>query len=552
MPNPNDIRDNERHGFRFEFPLVRRELTRIGRSQRAYAWRTFLMIIIVGTLLWQWIVEGRTAFALAARPERLGELLAGTGTFFQYCVVFGFIPLLTAPLIASERRDGTLSLLLLADFRGFDVYASKFVCAYGEACYLILASLPVFAFASFFGGVSVAEELVMQGALMLALGAAVCSIGLFCSLMSRHGGNALFLTVIALLVWQGVAIAIDFYVAFRFDEFLCVSAVAIPQGLAQGPEYGWTPMFSTLFALTFVFSAATVALIPHRMFWSKRIRILGPERPYGTSNRRLMLRSPAAPILAAHASGFASTLHSPGARWLTALLLTIIAFVPGVGGLVLLILICYDITLSMTMAWRNNAIDDLLLTRLGGRILARDIFSFHFARSLIYLPGLAVAVGMLFFVVLFATPVGALEGRSLYAAINQTNYEIMTLVSFVVVFSFIAAAMGQPFTVVSVCCLVSALGVMPRRQTAIAIAILVSIYCVALGLSFWGHITLLQIAFFVENPWIVASIFSVCIGILFVVPGIVAHRWFLKTLGATGGSERFSADPVGRMSRRTA
>ncbi len=127
----------------------------------------------------------------SARGGTLPGQVAFTGLsifVFTLCLFEGVRQ--TADALASEKRDGTLGLLLLTHLRGVDVVAGKLAAGSLGSIYGLLAVFPTMSFALPYGGVTAGEfwrtQLVLLVALFLAL-----AVGLWASARSREAGAAL-------------------------------------------------------------------------------------------------------------------------------------------------------------------------------------------------------------------------------------------------------------------------------------------------------------------------------------------------------------------------
>ena len=181
-------------------PMANKELARSARDKRTYALRLVVVGLPAAVIFFMWLAAAMSGSRATGTPDSVGSFLAQMVTVFQFAVVLLFIPLSTAGLIAQEKQDRTLGLLLLADLRGTDIYLAKFVSAFIQAELLILSGLPILAFSALLGGVSV-PAMALRVLLFSVWAAAVCSLGLFWSTHSNRPGTALFFTVLTLVVW---------------------------------------------------------------------------------------------------------------------------------------------------------------------------------------------------------------------------------------------------------------------------------------------------------------------------------------------------------------
>ena len=188
-----------------ELPLVQRELTRSAKLKRIYVLRVLVLgaALLVLAFIWTGALITSRGVAGFSSPASLGEQcgrgLAEVSTLFQVAVVFLIAPVLCAGRIAEEKEERTLGLLALADFRGWDVFLSKYLATFLQSELLILSTLPLLAVASFMGGVSV-PAMALQVFLVSVWAAAVCATALLFSTLAKRPIEALFATLICLLV----------------------------------------------------------------------------------------------------------------------------------------------------------------------------------------------------------------------------------------------------------------------------------------------------------------------------------------------------------------
>ncbi len=128
-----------------------------------------------------------------------GELFAVT-SFLAGCLALISGPLLTADVVASERREGTLGLLFLTDLRGWEVALGKLAASSVGAVFYLASMVPMLAVSMLLGGVSAGEYLRMVAWLASALGCSL-ALGLLASTMTtsarRAGGLAVLLLLLA-------------------------------------------------------------------------------------------------------------------------------------------------------------------------------------------------------------------------------------------------------------------------------------------------------------------------------------------------------------------
>lgn len=177
-------------------PIVEREL-RAGARGRAVYWTRFA-VVLVGMLVCLPRLISPVMFGSSAAVGR--DLLNAvvSAAFLVSCAAC----LLTADLISSERRQGTLGLLLLTRVRLLDVLVGKLVSAGLVSLCALAALLPILIMPVLAGGATGGEVfrkgLALLGTLFLALAA-----GLWASARGREWGQtgrkALIVVAVAVL-----------------------------------------------------------------------------------------------------------------------------------------------------------------------------------------------------------------------------------------------------------------------------------------------------------------------------------------------------------------
>ncbi|MBN2308524.1 MAG: hypothetical protein JXR94_06105, partial [Candidatus Hydrogenedentes bacterium] len=181
-------------------PLAELELTRAGRRGSTYAVRAIAVAAAWIVLGWAWFISLR----FRASPEELiravSPFVSGVARGIQFFAVFAVGAMFSAGLIAQEKRDRTLGLLLIADIRGLDIFLAKFLTAFLYVELLAFSALPVLAIASLLGGISV-PGMAIQLVILTAGALAVCAMGLLCSTLSERPIEALFRLVVFEGLW---------------------------------------------------------------------------------------------------------------------------------------------------------------------------------------------------------------------------------------------------------------------------------------------------------------------------------------------------------------
>lgn len=384
-----------------EFPLVEREIGRFSRRKTTFALR---------------MVMGGVSFALVAffflqdlslrgpnvEVEIIGEGLKWIAQMFQFGVAVFLPSLLTAGLVAQEKQERTLGLLMLADFRGHDIFLSKLLSSFLYCEVLILGTLPVLAFSAIFGGVQVGD-VVLQVLLFSACTLMHCAIGLFCSTVSQRPGTALFgSSLIVLATVAGPPILILFGTvppnALLFDHPAFV-AWNITDGTYSFGAWAVPATIAASLIIAGGVSLGAIILLP-RQAYDKPKRAPGPSavrRAYRRIGRlgfdRLFQNRPLVQIMARGAGGLSTAIRPWPLRVLASLALMLAAPFFCIGNIFVAALVCYDVLSSLDAARRGGVWDDIRLTAPGPADFVWEIFLVQLRRSLFYLPAIFVTGG---------------------------------------------------------------------------------------------------------------------------------------------------------------
>jgi ABC-2 family transporter protein len=358
-----------------ELPLAARELTRRGKQKWTYGLRSVVASVAA------FIIVTAGMMGAGTSPEQaldyLGGVMTSLSSAFQFAVVFLLAPMLAAETIVREKENRTLALLLMADLRGGDIYAAKFLSVFLWAELLMLSTLPLLAFASAFGGVTVPAVVLQLFLLTVAL-AAVCVIGILCSTITHTFTESLLLTagLEGLWLWG----------------FYQVDRLAAGQGLPIKTSFTWVvdlsgPQVTLVGSLPVV----TVTLVVFALLARLTVLLL-PRQAYEPVARRtrrgwrILPLNPAAKLVSETATGLGARLRSWPMRLIAAIGLVLIACIPVYGVLVILFVMTYDITSSLKGVQKGGVLDDLWITPLSNKALARAMFRAYFDRSLLYWP----------------------------------------------------------------------------------------------------------------------------------------------------------------------
>lgn len=358
-----------------EFPLLMRELKAFGVRRRFYAIRTIPAVLALPVLMLAFRIGGNLSVL-----EGFGQFVGQLCLLFQLALVCAGAPIWAANAMSREKEQDTLPLLLLADIRGYDIILAKLAGAFGPVACLLFAVLPVMIIGTFVGApVSV---LAAHIAVMVAIGFLGAGAGLFAATLPM---NAIQAATVALGVTFAYAIA-----ASSADHLH-------PAFAGLGPLKTWedlqfmTPDRAAVYGATAILPFAVGAAF---VAWAWR-RLPGliapaPAAPAQTRRRHGLPRAGvAARILLRSDSGMMSGIAAPWAKGLMALFFIGLGLVPVLGGLAIFLLLSFDIFGAHRRLRESSALDDLLLTPLTDRELARAMFVANAVRLWPVLPGLA-------------------------------------------------------------------------------------------------------------------------------------------------------------------
>ncbi len=445
------------------FPLAELELSRTGKRVSTYAVRGVAVGIAWFVMGVVWFFSVLIGEAEGQSGAELGEFysafLAYASRVFQFLAVFVVAPLFSAGLVAREKQERTLGLLLMADLRGRDIFLAKYLSAFLYVELLVLSALPILAFASIFGGVSV-PEMALQVFLLTIATATMCAVGLFFSTTRSRPVEAVFATILFECAWIMGTFFFDFIVnisylvgpgtvvTYIFPTTSILSTAWNVNQFSASPEYWVLSAGITLF-IGLIAALLTIHLLP-RQAWDKpssrhtgvclprerkRRRFLRRKKPgrarraartlgavhaprerveaflgrrtreeetVGRPRRRrgaLLLRplfpmGPIARLASASVPGLAVFRQSWPVQLLIALALTplgLFGCTGCLGNMPIFLIICYDITSSISGARKDGSFDDLLITPTDDRSLSRGLFAIYVRRGLLFFPALVLS-----------------------------------------------------------------------------------------------------------------------------------------------------------------
>jgi ABC-type transport system involved in cytochrome c biogenesis permease component len=261
-------------------PIVQRELRAASRRPSTQHIRCWTALLAIGASL----------IACA-----MGTAIPGTTSFanplfgVQTACAFGLSLLagvfLTSDCLSEERREGTLSLLLLTDLRSHDVVLGKFLATSLNALCCLLALLPVTAIPLLLGGVSLSEfwrmALALVNAMFFSLAAGLC-VSAFVSDYTRALGSTLALVAVTAVGLPALA-ALGSGLRLSAGWFcFTLASPFYPFAWARETNYGtqhamfWATLFASQLFGWFFLGLASVALAqfwPNGKAWSPGRRL---------------------------------------------------------------------------------------------------------------------------------------------------------------------------------------------------------------------------------------------------------------------------------------
>jgi hypothetical protein len=379
-----------------DYPLIDRELRRRERSRRTYMLRFAVGAVAFVYLFLITLSEVFTDI----RPESIGRALTFIGNAFQFSIALVLPLLLTADLVAREKQERTLGLLLLADPTGFGVYGAKFLSAFLPTALLILAALPVLAIAAPFGGIEV-SSLAVSTLLYLAAAFAVTAIGMLASIHANHTANAFFAAFAAVLIGSAAIYAFDQYrnkpFPNPFDPGPNPLFIAWLQVASSAPDPRWPRAVGLALVTGLIAVVWGIVALP-RAVMDKPARPRGLRPLVGRLPRRRKARywpyTPAEKILARRMGGWSSAIRPFPVKVAASLLLMLFAPITCFGVVLLITLIAYDVVTSVKAGRHNGAIGDVRLVADHSQTLAKWVFRSQCVRCIFYFPAMSAAAAI--------------------------------------------------------------------------------------------------------------------------------------------------------------
>jgi ABC-type transport system involved in multi-copper enzyme maturation permease subunit len=178
--------------------ILRRELIAILRTRKAFVLQLGVALCFVGLIALRWPTDGRVDLSGA----RSGQVF-GLFSYGLLAAVALLAPVFPATSIVTERRKGTLALLLNSPLRAWSIYAGKWFGVLGFIALLLVLTLPAAAACYAMGGISLTNQLLAVYGLLLVAAVLYISLGLLVSSLANSADGAVRVTygcVLALAV----------------------------------------------------------------------------------------------------------------------------------------------------------------------------------------------------------------------------------------------------------------------------------------------------------------------------------------------------------------
>lgn len=246
--------------------ILRRELIAILRTRKAFALQLGVAVCFVALIALRWPTDGRADLS----GTRSGQVFR----LFSYSLLAAvalLAPIFPATSIVTERRRGTLALLLNSPVSPLRIYLGKWLGVLGFIGLLLALTLPAAAACYAMGGISLSGQLVAVYGLLILVAIQYACVGLLVSSLANSADGAVRVTYGCVLGLAVLTLAPYFFlqqsmgwVAETAAWIRCVSPIpAMMEIVGQGDigsEVAWrglpavvrflllAPLLSALFA----------------------------------------------------------------------------------------------------------------------------------------------------------------------------------------------------------------------------------------------------------------------------------------------------------------
>ena len=374
-----------------ELPLVQRELTRLGRRRSTYALRLFgpvlcaayMVLTVAGTDGLEFLVPGPALSWINITAQTTANALAFAVVLFQATIAFVGAPVLAAGTIAEERQERTLNLITIANMRTSGLILAKFTACWVPALLLLLSTLPIGAFAAFFGGVTL-RGVAIETAVFAAWTTGACALGVLMSAIAHRTRDALLRT----FVFQTLVLAVLVYIDSRTPwvgrlAFSPLSVSDFAESAGTSTYYYWPAVA--------IPAIATCVLLPLSVF---ALRQMEAARIGAKTSRTRSKRFRIAPFMTLAASlgrNADGRRRSTLAAIALALVLSVVATIPVFGWLLILGLVMFEVAGPMSRSRNSGAWDDLAVSPASDTRIALAVYLGQLRTVAVYLPALFMA-----------------------------------------------------------------------------------------------------------------------------------------------------------------
>lgn len=220
--------------------ILRREFVAILRTRKAFALQFGVAVCFAGFVALRWPTDGQTDLS----GTRAGEAFR----LFAYAALASVTllsPVFASTSIVSERRGGTLALLLNTPLGPVSIYAGKLLASLGFLGLLLMITLPAAAACYAMGGISLTAQMIPMYGLLALVAVQYATLGLLVSSLANSADGAVRVTYACVLMLAVVTLAPYFF----FQESVgvsgtvaawvrCVSPIPAMMGLVGHGDVG--------------------------------------------------------------------------------------------------------------------------------------------------------------------------------------------------------------------------------------------------------------------------------------------------------------------------
>ncbi len=180
----------------FELPLLKRELLELAQRRRTYALRCLVLFVCALVFLLCYVDMTHSAANLMQILGQGNEITAFLFVTLMF-VIYALNPALTCTAITAEKEKQTLGLLIISKLTPGGIVLEKLASRMVPLFTLLLVSMPLFAMAYLFGGVSFGSSMTGLFIVFLTM-LQVTAVAVFFSALLESGIAAFWCTYIAL------------------------------------------------------------------------------------------------------------------------------------------------------------------------------------------------------------------------------------------------------------------------------------------------------------------------------------------------------------------